>query len=51
MSISGSISAGPLLILLGLTVIILVIHKLIHGLLFWVLTRSRPVFALRPTYA
>ena len=36
---------------LGLTVIILLLHEGIHGLFFWVFSRSRPVFGLRPLYA
>ena len=51
MNISGSISAGPMIILLGLSVFTLIIHELIHGFFFWVFSRSRPVFALRPLYA
>ncbi len=31
--------------------LMLLVHELIHGLFFWVFTRSRPVFALRPLYA
>jgi hypothetical protein len=34
-----------------LTVLILVIHELIHGVFFWIFSHSRPVFALRPLYA
>jgi hypothetical protein len=48
---SGSITVGTMLILIGLTVIVLITHELIHGFLFWVFTRSRPVFALRLSYA
>jgi hypothetical protein len=48
---SGSITVGTMLILIGLTVIVLIIHELIHGLLFWVFTRSKPVFALHLLYA
>jgi hypothetical protein len=50
-NISGSITVGTMLILIGLTVIVLITHELIHGFLFWVFTRSRPVFALRLSYA
>jgi hypothetical protein len=32
-------------------VFMLLIHELIHGLFFWMFTRSKPVFALRPLYA
>ena len=51
MNISGSVSAGGLLILLGLTVIVLLIHELIHGFFFWMFTRTKPIFALRLSYA
>jgi hypothetical protein len=50
-NISGSITVGTMLILIGLTVMVLIIHELIHGFLFWVFTRSKPVFALRLLYA
>jgi hypothetical protein len=48
---SGSISTGSMLIMLGSTVFILVIQELIHGLFFWMFSRSKPVFAIRPLYA
>jgi hypothetical protein len=51
MSLSGRISVGTLLILVGLVVLLLTIHELIHGFFFWVFTHSRPVFAIRPLYA
>lgn len=50
-NISGSVTVGGILILMGLMVIVMVSHELIHGALFWVFTRSRPVFALRLSYA
>jgi hypothetical protein len=50
-NISVNISAGPIMLLIGLTVSILIVHELIHGFFFWVFSRSRPVFALRPLYA
>ena len=50
-NISGSITVGSMLILLGLVVVILITHELIHGFFFWVFTRSRPVFALHLLYA
>ncbi|MCG2787514.1 MAG: DUF3267 domain-containing protein [Anaerolineae bacterium] len=50
-NISGSISAGAMILLIGLTVFILIVHELIHGFFFWLFSRSRPVFALRPLYA
>lgn len=37
--------------LLGLMLLIILVHEAIHGLFFWVFTHSRPVFALRLTYA
>ncbi len=51
MNISGSISVGPMLILMGLTIFILLVHELIHGFFFWIFSRNRPVFALRLLYA
>ena len=51
LSISGSISLSVILTSIGLTIIVLVVHELIHGVLFWMFTRSRPVFAVRLTYA
>jgi hypothetical protein len=51
MNTSGSITAGVAAGLVGLVVMLLTIHELIHGFFFWVFTRSRPVFALRLFYA
>lgn len=48
---SGSISTGSMLIMLGSMVFILVIHELIHGLFFWMFSRSKPVLAIRLLYA
>jgi hypothetical protein len=48
----GDLSA--LLQLLGLfllVALIMVVHELIHGLFFWVFTRSKPAYALRRSYA
>ena len=50
-STSITITAGGLAVLVGLVLILLTIHELIHGFFFWVFTRSRPVFALRLFYA
>lgn len=50
-NVSGSISAGPIMILIGLVISIFLIHELIHGFFFWLFSSSRPVFALRPLYA
>jgi len=50
-NISGIISLGTVAILVGLTIGILLIHELIHGFFFWMFSRSRPVFGLRPLYA
>jgi hypothetical protein len=51
MNNSGTITAVGAAVLLGLVVMLLTIHELIHGYFFWVFTRSRPVFALRLFYA
>ena len=40
-----------LLELLGLVALLLVAHELIHGLFFWIFTRSKPVYALHLAYA
>jgi hypothetical protein len=37
--------------ILGLTVLYVVIHELIHGLFFWLFTGGKPVFAFRWNYA
>ena len=37
--------------LLGLTVINTVLHEAVHGFFFWYFTGSRPLFALKLTYA
>ena len=38
-------------LLMVLSIIMLLAHEAIHGLFFWVFTRSRPKFAVRLTYA
>ncbi len=48
---SGTITVANMLSAIGLTVIILLLHEGIHGLFFWIFSRSRPVFGLRPLYA
>jgi len=50
---SGAITmtAGVAAVLVGLVVVLLSVHELIHGFFFWMFTRSRPVFALRVFYA
>lgn len=48
---SGTITIGNVLGALGLTVVVLIIHEIIHGLFFWIFSHGRPVFALRPLYA
>jgi hypothetical protein len=50
-STSITMTVGGLAVLLGLVLMLLTIHELIHGVFFWVFTRSRPVFALRLFYA
>lgn len=48
---SVTITIGKMLGALGLTVIVLILHEIIHGLFFWIFSHGRPVFALRPLYA
>jgi len=48
---SETITIEKMLSALGLTVIVLIIHEIIHGLFFWIFSHGRPVFALRPLYA
>ena len=53
LSSSGVLPAGwvtVLAILLAL-VAVLLLHELVHGAFFWLLTRSRPRFGLQITYA
>ena len=40
-----------LLALLVMVALLLVVHELIHGLFFWIFTRSKPVYALHLAYA
>jgi hypothetical protein len=48
---SSTITVGKMVILMGAVVLSLTVHELIHGVFFWVFTRSRPVFALHLFYA
>ena len=48
---SVTITIGKVLGALGLTVVVLSIHEIIHGLFFWIFSHGRPVFALRLPYA
>ena len=48
---SETITIGNVLGALGLTVVVLIIHEIIHGLFFWIFSHGWPVFALRPLYA
>jgi len=48
---TGAITPGVIVVLFGLTVSLLTIHELVHGLFFWAFTRSRPAFALHLFYA
>jgi len=50
-SVSGDVSLGVVLMLLVLTVMILIVHELIHGFFFWMFSRSRPVFGIQLMYA
>jgi len=51
MDTSVNITVGGMAIVVVLMALLLTIHELIHGVLFWVFTRSRPVFALHLFYA
>jgi hypothetical protein len=48
---SARVGLLDVLIFLASIFLVLLLHELIHGLFFWIFTRSRPVFALRPLYA
>lgn len=48
---SGRITVGGMAIFIGAVVLLMTFHELIHGVFFWVFTRSKPVFALRLLYA
>jgi len=48
---SVNITIEKMLGALGLTVIVVIMHEIIHGLFFWIFSHGRPVFALRPLYA
>jgi hypothetical protein len=48
---SGSITLGMVGILLGLYILMMIVHELIHGFFFWIFTRSRPVFGVGLFYA
>jgi hypothetical protein len=37
--------------LIGLVVIQLILHELVHGLFFWIFTRQAPLFGFRGWYA
>ena len=51
MNTSSTITAGVMVVVVGLMLLLFTIHELIHGFFFWVFTHSRPVFALRLFYA
>ena len=48
---SVTITIEKVLGAIGLVVLVLIIHEIIHGLFFWIFSHGRPVFALRPLYA
>ncbi len=48
---SVTITIGKVFSAIGLVVLVLIIHEIIHGLFFWIFSRGMPVFALRPLYA
>ena len=45
------ITIKSVLLLIGLSVIMMLVHEAIHGFFFWRFTHARPVFAMRLTYA
>lgn len=52
MNLSGTtITIGVVVVVMGLVVLLLTIHELIHGFFFRVFTRSKPIFVLRLFYA
>lgn len=54
MADSGDLRGSALIsgaIVIGLFVGMVVIHEAIHGIFFWIFTRSRPVFAVHLTHA
>jgi hypothetical protein len=54
---TGSFSFGFVEIIIGivalvvLTFVMIVLHELIHGLFFWLFTRTRPAFGFKGAYA
>ena len=48
---SRTIGAGVIVVIIGLTLSLLTIHELIHGVFLWAFTRSKPTFALHLFYA
>ncbi len=40
-----------ILAIIGVTVVMIVLHEAVHGLFFWLFTRSQPKFAFRGAYA
>ena len=51
MGFSMTISLDTMVILIGLLIMLIIIHELVHGLFFWAFTRSKPVFAIHVSYA
>lgn len=50
--LSGTTSLLPVLLLALVSMVaVIVLHELIHGLFFWLVTRSRPRFGFRGAYA
>jgi hypothetical protein len=49
--ISVKFGLSEIIFLLLLVVLNLVVHELIHGVFFWFITRSKPVFGLSLSYA
>jgi hypothetical protein len=46
-----SIKTDNILHIFGVSIIVIVIHELIHGIFFWIYTNDRPTFAFKLLYA
>lgn len=53
-SLSRGHMENPVIALVGILaafIVVLVLHEMVHGLLFWIITGERPLFGLRLAYA
>jgi hypothetical protein len=44
-------SASNIIQILGVSIVVIIIHELIHGIFFWFYTNDRPIFAFKFLYA